>query len=230
MKRTVLVGIPHATQFSRIEFERSLYPALDRRKDDVNFEFVVSDLIMAITDDARNVLAARAIEQGFDDILFLDDDMIHPRYLLADLLKHRGDDKIIIGGMYASKFGNRIHAYQFRGIYYPMLLKANTGRHECDAIGTGCMLVPISVFRKMPFPWFYYKYSMLSDGQEKYATIKVGNKYLARWSEDMVFCYNAKRAGFKVYVDTDVVSLHLTSMAVGVDENGVVKFNLVNEL
>jgi hypothetical protein len=57
---------------------------------------------------------------------------------------------------------------------------------ECDAVGSGVMLIETAVFRKLPKPWFH------SPG--------IG--------EDIFFCYHCRRHGIPVYVDTRVKTTH----------------------
>jgi hypothetical protein len=66
---------------------------------------------------------------------------------------------------------------------------------ECDALGTGAMIIHRSVLEEMQPPWFEYEAG--------------GN------SEDLVFCYNAKRAGFKVFCDLARISGHYIFVPIG---------------
>lgn len=70
---------------------------------------------------------------------------------------------------------------------------------EVDATGTGCILYEMSVFRKMPFPWYRFQ-----KNPETGAVI----------GEDIGFCQDLKEAGYKIFVDTAVPADHLTTMAV----------------
>ncbi len=64
---------------------------------------------------------------------------------------------------------------------------------ECQAVGTGIMLIKMSVFDKLPKPWFFYE----QDGDD----MKTGS--------DMWFCNKAKEAGFKVWCDSSVKVGHI---------------------
>jgi GT2 family glycosyltransferase len=59
---------------------------------------------------------------------------------------------------------------------------------EVDAVGTGIMLIRKKVFKELPEPWFYFKND---------------------FSEDIMFCKEAKKAGYKIYVDTTLSVGHV---------------------
>lgn len=65
---------------------------------------------------------------------------------------------------------------------------------ECDAIGTGFLLVHRRVFEKLTQPYFSYR-----EGG----------------SEDMYFCRKAKASGFKIYADLSVQLGHYAKIPVG---------------
>jgi len=66
--------------------------------------------------------------------------------------------------------------------------------------------------------------------RQKSATIKLGDKYFAHWSEDIVFCHDAQKAGFEIYVDSNVNCFHLTTMAIGLNDEGQMSFNMLREM
>jgi len=70
---------------------------------------------------------------------------------------------------------------------------------ECDATGAGCIMYDMSIFRKMPYPWFRFQ-----KNPENGMTI----------GEDIGLCQDLKAAGYKIYVDTSVPADHLTTLAV----------------
>ncbi len=65
---------------------------------------------------------------------------------------------------------------------------------ECQAVGTGLMLINMSVFEKLPHPWFFFEYD--DDGD-----MKTGS--------DMWFCNKAKEAGFTIWCDPTVNVGHI---------------------
>jgi hypothetical protein len=59
---------------------------------------------------------------------------------------------------------------------------------ECDAVGFGAVLIKIKCFESMKKPWL-----MTTSGA----------------GEDIHFCHSAKKAGFRVFMDTGVKLAHL---------------------
>jgi len=70
---------------------------------------------------------------------------------------------------------------------------------EVDATGAGCIMYDMEVFRKIPPPWFEFKRQ-----QETGAPV----------GEDIGMCRKLKAAGYKIFVDTSIPSVHMTTMGV----------------
>ena len=64
---------------------------------------------------------------------------------------------------------------------------------KCFALGTGCMLIKMSVFDKIEKPYFYYG----DAGQE------------GLMSEDVYFCDKAHQAGYDVWCDPTIEVGHV---------------------
>jgi len=165
------------------------------------FEASQMDVIGAITDDARNEIAKAAISQNYDYIFFMDTDMVFPSGVLERFIELADNREVVIGGLYNHRKDYRIHAYkwdidkqEYRSIsgHIDEDFDLNTDLYRVDALGTGCMLIPTSIFSKLEFPYFQYKYE---DGK--------------RWSEDMYFCRKLNKLNIPIYVDTNTVCGHL---------------------
>jgi GT2 family glycosyltransferase len=74
---------------------------------------------------------------------------------------------------------------------------------EVDATGGGCLMFNMEVFRKIRRPWF--KSQKNPDGSI------IG--------EDIGFCMELKKAGYRIFVDTSVPAGHLTTMIVNTATN-----------
>lgn len=66
---------------------------------------------------------------------------------------------------------------------------------ECDAVATGALLIHRSVLEFMPKPIFEYRKHSIS--------------------EDLMFCYEAKRLGIPIYADLSCISGHYNWVAMG---------------
>lgn len=141
---------------------------------------------------ARNGLAKTAMDQEFDYIAFIDADMTFPPDLLHRLFFASKD---ITGVLYKGRL--KPHPYN---VFYWDKDKTrveqvsdnwkipNSELIEVDGVGTGAILIKRKVFETIGTPYFFY-------GENR--------------SEDIMFCEKARRAGFKIYVNTKVQIGHI---------------------
>lgn len=134
----------------------------------------------------RESLVKAALDWKATHILWLDSDMRFPKETLLQLLSH---NKPIVGTVYSSRRAPFVPtaAYPDESLIY--LDDESTGLVEAGRIGFGCVLTEISVFEKIPEPWFMIGFSR-----------KV-NDYMG---EDVYFCQVAQQAGYQVLVDLDL--------------------------
>lgn len=143
----------------------------------------------------RNTLARRAVEEGAEWLLFLDDDHLFRPDILNRLLAW---DVPIVGGLYLQRmmpFASVAYTAKTEsGNYIPIDLTSlpGEGLAEVCALGTGGMLIRTEVFREIGGQWFEH----------------------GRASEDLIFCDKAVEAGFPIYVDLGVHLGHLSPSAI----------------
>ncbi len=153
----------------------------------------------------RNQIVKRFLERKqYDYLIMLDGDIVPPSNLLA-LVDY---DLDIIGAL----------CFAFsKKMIFPLILKRWKkakkdrlsskyvmydsidpakwqGLTECDAIGTGCIIIKREVLEKVVYP-FRNEYD------------KTGEKKLGL---DLNFCYRAKKLGYKVFCHTDYLCSHHT--------------------
>ena len=138
--------------------------------------------------DQRMKLVRMALDGAADYILFLDSDMRFPSDVIVSLMRH---DLDIVAANYATRrLPVKTVAFKnFQKLQYVTSDSSKTGLEEVDAVGMGCMLIKANVFRTMAEPWFQIGYSP---------------DWKAYIGEDMYFCREAQKVGFKVYIDHDV--------------------------
>jgi len=149
----------------------------------------------------RNIIVQKFLERPeFDYLMMVDSDIVPPENImnLADFQKD------IIGGL--------CFAWQQQTIiplvleydpkrnpekpYHIIEFDGSEGLVECDAIGTGCMLIKREVLEhpkmKAPFTNYYDENGIKKEGL------------------DLSFCRRAKELGFKVYCHLDYPCSHWT--------------------
>lgn len=165
--------------------------------EDIAFTFSLSTVGNVLTPIARDAMAVTAVENGYDYLFMVDDDMICPGDLFLRLWKHQKD---IVGALAFTRFAPHkpvIYAMEegfdpvSKKHYYTCRSWSDYPRDqlvECDAVGFGAVLIDCRVFAKVRKPWF---------------TAATGK------GEDIQFCYEARKAGCKVYMDTATKLGHL---------------------
>jgi hypothetical protein len=147
-----------------------------------------------VIDKARNELVAMALKDNCDFILFVDSDIIMPKEGIDCLINMDVD---ISSGLYFSK-GKP---------YMPVARVKDGDRHffledfeyneifEISGVGMGMCLIKTDVFRNMEYPYFKLEWRE-----------KDGIKY--QIAEDLYFCEEALKKGYKTYLNTGVVCQH----------------------
>lgn len=173
--------------------------------EDVSFQFALGTVGNILTPVARERLAETAVENGFDYLFMVDDDMICPNDLFLQLWKHKKDIIAPLAFMRFAPHKPVIYVMEegFDAVvkkdYYTCRSWIDYPRDqlvECDATGFGAVLIDTGVLKSLSKPWF---------------TAATGK------GEDIQFCYEARKRGFKVFVDTATKLGHL-GPPINVDE------------
>jgi len=159
---------------------------------------------------ARNELARRCIEEGYDYLWFMDDDHSFAPDLLQKLLTAAETYDLPIVNPLCTMRTAPFHLVTFaanpdpesKDRYLPISLEGLPGEGivELEAGGCAGMLIRRDVLEALGGNWFEY-----------------GDR-----SEDIVFCEKAKTAGFKIHADLSARLGHITTAVVipALTENG----------
>lgn len=161
---------------------------------------------------ARNKIAQKALDGGYDYTLMVDNDITPPHDALVNLLSHDVD---VVSGFYLcrnkdntpgqrtcvfrlnDRFGRAYFNYtkdsEFVVDELRELKESGTHLVKIHGCGMGCTLVKPSVFNRIEYPWFDW----------------VSYKNREHLSEDLYFCEGLRKAGIPQYVDTRVSCGHL---------------------
>ena len=165
--------------------------------DNVEYQFSLSTIGNVFVAYARQQMAYTAVNNGFDYLWMIDDDMICPPDLFELLARH--DVDVIAPLAFMRFFPHKPVIYNVaegfdtvtKQHYYQNYVVDRYPKNqlvECDAVGFGSVLIKTSILEKIDKPWF-----MVMTGS----------------GEDIHFCHQAKRAGFKIFMDTSTKLAHL---------------------
>lgn len=176
----------------------SLMTELARYQERTDYRFFKTCLGRLMVAYSREKFAEAAIDAGFDYIFYIDDDHIYPNNLFESLEKYLDEYDIVAPlcvqrkhpyypVLYKSQFNQKEYGVEFENKFYTDFKKGDLVNP--DAIGFGCAIVKVDLFKRMEQPWYF---SMTPIG------------------EDILFSMKAtKQYGAKILVDTNVEALHI---------------------
>jgi len=180
------------SHFGHKEYDNALFDI----PGNTEYQFSTGTVGRVFTALARERLADYAIDGGFDYLFMVDDDMLVPRDLFESLIKH--DVDIIAPLAFTRNAPHKPVLYNLEEGYDPVdgeyYINHSVPYYpkdqlvQCDAVGFGAVLINCNVLKKVPKNWF-----MSTSGA----------------GEDIHFCHNAKKHGFKVFMDTSVKLTHM---------------------
>ena len=140
----------------------------------------------------RNKIVVDFLASDCDYLLMIDSDIIPPDNIL-NLADYQMD---VVGALCFMYQQNAIAPHTLRkspeGAYHVMPIKGDEGLIECDAIGTGCIMLSRKVLESIRAP-FMNEYD--ADGMKKIGL-------------DIAFCRRVKEKGYKTYCHLDYSCSH----------------------
>lgn len=165
----------------------------------VNAHDFVFDFYLDLACDvasARNRAVAVARERNATHMMFVDYDMYFGPSVISKLLAR---DKDIIGAAY--NFRNeppkppKVAVVPLSGELFMSPDEVPKEPFKCQVLGTGMMLIKMSVFDKFSIPWFMWGYD---------------EKGELRYGEDTYFCQRAiKEGGVELWADPTLGVKHI---------------------
>lgn len=156
---------------------------------------------------ARNEAVVQAVQAKATHLMFIDSDMYFPPDGIERLLKH---EKEIVGGLYFGRLHPKPMAFRIKDNQSVSVdPRKEHGLVEVDFIGTGFMLINMSVFQKLDPPFFSFSYH-----PEEIGLPATGDKFAPK-GEDVFFCMYAKSKGVQVWCDADLKLGHIGSRVYG---------------
>ena len=196
----ILIAVPCMDQVHAHFTSCLVNLALQKTNDDISVEFGVSSLIY----DTRNQLISKAINDGFDRILWLDSDMVFEPEILRILNEDLDNGFDVVSGLYFKRVrpitpviysvcdiekleGNKLNPVSEPYTNYPQ-----NSIFEIAACGFGCVMMNVSALQTV------------IDQYGKLLFSPVGG-----FGEDMSFCMRARSAGVRIWCDSRIKCGHI---------------------
>lgn len=178
----VFLGLPHTGLYNY----QAVYGLLNLQSPNICGFVMLGNCLVY---EARKQIVENAFKANPTHIFFVDSDMMLEAGCIEKLLAH---DKDIVSmtafkrqAPYTPCFFNRVDENGYVPFYdYP-----ENQLIEVKASGLACTLIKIEVFNKLGANCFYPEHGI--------------------YGEDLAFCQRAKAAGYKIYVDTNLICGHL---------------------
>lgn len=218
----ILIGLPTpetvSSNFSLKNLPEIIADAKQRYKD---IELFVMYKTGVMTSSNRNYIVSHALENDMDAILWLDTDMIYPADIIYALWEAQKD---IIGSIYVKRSPPYDPIVYVKGdnpnkpyrVVDPYSLKGIT---EVDGLGFGGLMVRMNVYREMAEKNIWHRYG---------EAFGFPYEQPKQESHDFIFCQDAQKLGYKIYVHNRVRCGHITEKMVTLDDwipNGAVLHN-----
>ena len=198
--KKILIAIP-TNKYIEPETFKSIYDLEVPEGYETHFQFFYGYQI----DQIRNLIAEWGKE--FDYLFSVDSDIILPKDSLVKMLAW---DKDIISGVYVQRSPGIhtpeiYHDNEYGGVSNTPWedIKHNNGLCEIAGCGFGCVLVKSEVLREMEYPHFLYSSAI---------------DHSKSLSEDIYFCFKARRMGYKIWCDTTIQCDHVGALIFKVED------------
>lgn len=165
---------------------------------------------------SRNKCAHRALEGGYDKLLFIDSDMVWEPDFIVKLARSKRE---IVGGTYPFRTMSprlNLQSMECHGeswVLQDFISKYadENGEVEVQKLPTGFLMIDVSVFRKlMPIVESYkWKDPMKAEADVEKMFFPIGIEDGYCETEDWGFCRIVKEIGYKIYWNTSVITDHM---------------------
>jgi hypothetical protein len=166
----------------------------------------------ALIDRSRSIHATKALEEGYDILVFIDDDIRFRAADLYQLIRESYERKTVVGCLYMKrKVPLELVGCPLDGPQDLQIGEAGKVQ-EVRYVGTGMMAVPSNVLTRVAATLPKLRTgAILEDGGELhiwpfFMPFAFDGIYL---SEDYAFCQRARDAGFAILTDTRIILGHV---------------------
>lgn len=150
----------------------------------------------------RNDIVRQALADGVSHVIMLDTDQIYPQDIIVKLARHAAQGRDVVIGPVHRRY-DPFELILMRGepdsyLYIGDEEKYSGEMIEVDAGGTGCIMFSMRAVLEIPEPWF--RLGKTPKGKD------IG--------EDIGFCWNLRRAGYRIWADTSIEIAHMAEIVI----------------
>jgi glycosyltransferase involved in cell wall biosynthesis len=161
----------------------------------------------ALVQKTRNYLLTLAIERGFDDLIFIDDDIEWDPEWIFKMLNYPVD---VVGGVYRKKFDD-CEAYAVR-LTEPIQGDSRTGLMKANGLNTGFLRLSRKACTSLWAISEPYDSGILPSERMVF-DLKIENGTL--YSEDYIMSHKLRKLGFDLWIDPRMGCVHHGPKAFG---------------
>lgn len=197
--RKVLIGTPAHDGRVDVWYCNSLVNTI---KISHHFNTVIHPVYMSydsLVQRARNDLVRLALEEKFDDLIFMDSDQEWDPQWIFSLLDRKED---VIGGTVVKKSDTPL--FNIKALQSGLKIEKN-GLMEVEAVGTGFMKISRRALEKV---WDISE-EYMNEGKKCRMVFDVQLVDGELVSEDNVFCRKWRKLGEKVWIDPNMTCNHI---------------------
>ena len=196
----VIIATPVLDGKIEVRYVDSLLRTIDEaKKQDIKvYSLFLSD--EAMVQRARNSLYDLLIKSNKDIVVFIDSDIYWEPVDFMKLLSHREE---IVSGIYKKK-NDKEESYVYPG--QPVSISSNCLIHMDKGIGIGFFKITRKPLQDI---WNQSQEYLDNDGTIKRAVFKVEVRNGSMYGEDINFCLDLEKLGYKVWLDPTIKLKHI---------------------
>lgn len=154
----------------------------------------------ALVQKSRNYLLTYALNNGYDDLIFIDDDIEWDPVWILKMLEYPVD---VVGGVYRKKFDEEVYAVR---LVEPIQGDSRTGLMKVEGLATGFLRLSRRAFTALWTSSESYINGMLPNERMVF-DLKIEDGQL--FSEDYVMSKKLSRLGFDLWIDPRMCCVHI---------------------
>ena len=156
----------------------------------------------------RNWLCQYALEQQYDYLVMLDVDHAHPADIVGRLVGH---GKPVVAALAFQRMPPYdAMAYRKNGKGFEIITSWTGSLVQITWVASCAICIETAALKRLQWPWWFYPINQCYvDGAPPPSTDAMNAKCP---TEDIGFCERCRNAGVAVYVDTGMITPHLTQV------------------